>query len=352
MSVRSSRVLVIAALGETVDAFLLPLRDELVRRGHTVAFGCATEPAGATPGSWFHLPNIRDGWRMIPAALALCRLIRRWRPDIIHLHTPYAVLLGRLCARLMRVRSISVIHGTPLDDPGRRRTAFVVAEALTARMSAATVTLNEPDRRFYEAIGVRDLTVAPSGGGGVRRLTSPRRAAGGCSVVYVGRLARSKGLDDLVAACRIVRAGHPSLELVLVGEALASDDRWEPDDEAWVRCVGYQPDPSSYLSDAGCYVSLSLREGWGVSVAEAVLAGVPAVVSDNRGHRQIAKSASEWVTTVPSRSPRDAAAAVAQVLQRGGAMSSGAENQRQELMDDWSPQRNACFHADVCERVL
>ena len=59
-----------------------------------------------------------------------------------------------------------------------------------------------------------------------------------------------------------------------------------------VRLLGYRNDMEDVLQSADCFAFPSKREGLGIAAVEALLCGVPLIVSDNRGTREYAKNKS------------------------------------------------------------
>jgi glycosyltransferase EpsD len=54
-----------------------------------------------------------------------------------------------------------------------------------------------------------------------------------------------------------------------------------------VEIIGKVFDTRPYIVRAGIGSSVSIREGFGIAVAEEMLCGLPVVLSDNRGHREL-----------------------------------------------------------------
>ncbi|WP_435011536.1 glycosyltransferase family 4 protein [Tundrisphaera lichenicola] len=100
---------------------------------------------------------------------------------------------------------------------------------------------------------------------------------------YVGRLAPEKGLDALVDAWPIVRAGHPEARLTLVGEGPE-----RPGLEARIARLGLMgsvelagavADPSEILRSSDLFVLPSREEGMSIALLEAMVLGIPSVAS-------------------------------------------------------------------------
>ncbi len=114
-----------------------------------------------------------------------------------------------------------------------------------------------------------------------------RAAAGSFDIVYVGGLSVVKGVPLLIDAVR--RLDRPDLRLVLVGgwgtrgmrrfvqRACAED----------ARIVVQPGDPLPHLQRAALYVHPSYEDGFGYAPVEALACGVPAIVSENTGMKEL-----------------------------------------------------------------
>ncbi len=106
------------------------------------------------------------------------------------------------------------------------------------------------------------------------------------TVLFVGRVTRSKGQLELVAAYARFRADFPGeSRLVLVGRHGGADDPYMAELSAFiarrpvagVEIAGLVTDEAlrRHYAEADLYVSLSQHEGFGVPLVEAMVAGVP-----------------------------------------------------------------------------
>ena len=110
--------------------------------------------AGLGDGSCFQtwwLPSIRAV--TCGAVLALTRLFRQRQPDLVHLHSSKAGLLGRVAAKLSGVPAVFTAHGWAFTEgaSAARRQLAVWAERLAAPLSAPL----SPSRQYDRALAAR-----------------------------------------------------------------------------------------------------------------------------------------------------------------------------------------------------
>ncbi len=117
------------------------------------------------------------------------------------------------------------------------------------------------------------------------------RRSGVPLIGYFGRLKKYKGVDQFIRAAALVRASHPELHLVIVGEG---DDRprlermtVELGLQQIVTFTGYVPETRKVelLQEMWFGVTTSSKEGWGLTVLESNACGTPVIASDVPGLR-------------------------------------------------------------------
>lgn len=132
------------------------------------------------------------------------------------------------------------------------------------------------------------------------------------SIIFVGRLSKDKGLEDLIEAFKILRKKHTKIKLIIIGDKssdygkklidrVAGDKTIKKD----VSFVGFQSNDvlaeSYYNSDIA--VIPSHYEPFGIVALEAASHGLPIVVSDVGGLREIVDKLGMGKTT-PPKDPR------------------------------------------------
>lgn len=238
--------------------------------------------------------------RDLRALVALIRLTRAFRPDIVHTHTAKAGLLGRTAALLSsRPRPIVVhtYHGHVLRcyfGPLKSR-MFRYLERALARVSdrligVSSATVDElvelgvasrskfvvvPLGLELEAFLALDLEPDP----GFRR----ELGAGPDDVLftYTGRLVPIKRPDTMLRALAIARSGGAAVRVVVVGDGTMRPELEKLARELGcadaVRFLGYRRDLPRIAAASDAALLTSDNEGTPVALIEAAAAGRPAV---------------------------------------------------------------------------
>lgn len=106
--------------------------------------------------------------------------------------------------------------------------------------------------------------------------------------IFIGRITRDKGVNELFAATRSLMAEKKDVYLLLVGSMEKSElvdgelYQWTQDEPRVIYC-GYTNEVEKYLAASDVYLLPSYREGFGSAVVEAEAMGVPVIVSDIPG---------------------------------------------------------------------
>lgn len=192
-----------------------------------------------TPGEAASGNALLREWRDISAhADAIESLVRQWRPDIIHAHSP--VLNAMAAQRVARRHGIPLIYeirafwedaavGNGTGTEGSPRywlTRQLETHAVRAADAVAVICEGLRSDLVARGIDSNKITVSPNGvdldqfGAPVPRdpaLTAKLGLEGADVVGFIGSFYDYEGLDDLIAAMpRLVRA-RPRAKLLLVG---------------------------------------------------------------------------------------------------------------------------------------
>lgn len=132
---------------------------------------------------------------------------------------------------------------------------------------------------------------------------------GGPVVLFLSRFDSTKGLDQLIPAFADVRSRVPQVHLILAGEGhpsiVSKIDEWirEHGLDNYVLRPGFlnDEDKAAALALTDIVVQPSYSENFGISVAEAMMAGVAVVVTVSSGISDIVQRSSAGLVVQPRR---------------------------------------------------
>ncbi|HAP27931.1 MAG TPA: glycosyltransferase family 1 protein [Achromobacter sp.] len=253
------------------------------------------------------IPMTRSGkhpLQELGTLLALVRLFRRLRPDVVHLVTIKPVLYGGIAARLTRVpgmvAAISGLGFVFLSNSLKMRLVRAVVARLyrvaLGHPNSRVIFQNANDRDLLKSLGaVREDQVVIIRGAGVdlnAYRPTPEPPAPPVVVTMVARLLRDKGVQEFVLAAKLLRERGVPVTMQLVGGLDAGNptSATQADVDAWqedgcVQALGERSDVAALYAAAHIAVLPSYREGLPKSLIEAAACGRAVVTTDVPGCR-------------------------------------------------------------------
>lgn len=253
---------------------------------------------------------------------ALYRLMRRLRPDLVHLVTIKPVLYGGLMARLAGVPAVVAAIsglGTVFVDSGGLRAWLRRGIERLYRLALGhpniKVIVQNPDDRAWllEMRVVDEADINLIKGSGVRLEDYPLcPEPGGVPVVTMAaRLLKDKGVVEFVEAARLLKSRGANARFWLAGAPDPDNPTSVTEDEvsAWgkvglIEPLGFRKDVAAVFARSHLIVLPSYREGLPKVLIEAAACGRAVVTTDTPGCRD-AIVPGETGLLVP---PRDAPA--------------------------------------------
>ena len=234
----------------------------------------------------------------LKAFFGIYRLMLSERFHIVHTHTSKAGVLGRLAGRLAGVpASVHTFHGNIFEGffGPVASSLFLLLERAMAKFTDRFVAISrrnlsyfvrrgiapwEKFRLIYNGVDLERFRPVDKG--------AARRALGlsqGPVVGTVAALVPVKGLEYLLEAAHIVRSEVPEVVLTIAGGGALEGTlrRRAKDLGVEVRFLGPRKDVSLVLSALDVFVLPSLSEGMGLSLMEAMAAGLPVVATEVGG---------------------------------------------------------------------
>lgn len=256
-----------------------------------------------------------DGARSIPAAtLRLTRLVRQSGANLVHTNHLLDHVLGGTAARLAGVPVIRTLHYV-VAPPGERdagpragleRSLSAAANRWLADHFIAVSEAVAEAHTGFSNVPPERVTVVHPGLHVQRWVREPRpeelrriRVELGLEGAYpvlvnVGRLRPVKRQDRLVALMGQLVRERPFARLLIVGEGICRRrlERSIRDRglESHVHLLGQRSDVREILGVSDIFVSTSDREGFGLALVEAMLAGLPVICTLTRAFTEILDS--------------------------------------------------------------
>jgi glycosyltransferase involved in cell wall biosynthesis len=308
------KIVVVGSLAWSLVNFRGALLGALAARGHEV-IACApdedaeVETALAGLGvAYRRIPMKRASLSPIGDLVTLMRLVglmRSERPDVVLAYTQKPIIYAGLATRIAgHARFHAMVSGlghafSEGGGPWRAVLRWVVALLfkLAVRRANSVIVFNRDDRAEMMRHGIISArhNVVQVPGSGVNTERFPWRPLDRGTPVFllVARLMRDKGLEEYVAAARIVKAMAPNVRCRLLGPFDANPTGIKPAEvEAWdaegiVEYIGETRDVAPHMAAATVIVLPSrYREGLPRTLLEAMSTGRAIITTDAPGCRE------------------------------------------------------------------
>jgi len=305
----------------------------------------------------------------LQAMIAVAKIYRRERPDIVHHVAIKPILIGGLASVFASPKSIvNAIVGMGY---------IFTSDSLISRSARPLIRLgfrlflNPPGSKvvfennddltdFVETGAVRKQDAVLIRGSGVEpdqyRLADDRHLPP--TTIFVARLLWDKGVSDLIEAIRLLQQRGVAGRFIIVGDTdpgnpASIDTRtiaeWKK--EGLAEFLGYRSDISTLLSQSHIACLPSHREGLPKSLLEAMAAGLPCVTTDTPGCREAVRDEDNGLL-VPVRSPFHLANALERLILdeevREKMGRRGKERIQQEFSTEIVVNQTLELYAEVC----
>ena len=323
--------------------------------------------------TWHELPLKRgaiDPFGELKLLFACLGLIRRLKPDLVHLVAMKPVIWGGMASRLLRVPA--VVHAITglghvfIRTDLRARLLQALLKSLYRfalnHPNSRAIFQNPDDRRLFfdQALVEPRRTIMIRGCGVDMALFRPEpEPAGEPLVMFPARLLGDKGVHEFVAAARQLKREGSAARFVLVGRT-DMDNPTAVDEatvQSWVRdgaveWWGYIDNgmPAT-LNRAHVVCMPSYREGLPRGLIEAAACGRPIVTTDVPGCREVVRHGENGLL-VPVRDAAATASAIRRLLQDGDLRRRFGQRGREIAVGEFSVERFVAESLAVYRAVL
>lgn len=296
---------VITGLGQGgAERVVCDLADQMHQRGHSVKIAYLTGDVFTKP----RCPeielikiNLNSLWLFPLAYIKLSKVIRIFKPDVVHSHMVHANIFTRLVRITTPIKKlICTAHNS--YEGGRLR---MLAYRLTHNLADLTTNVsNEAVQAFIEKKAVPDSDIITTYNGiDLSRFFYNSEAKNkilnelnininSYLILAVGRFSEQKDYPNLLHAFKILKNKCiGDIKLIIAGDGELRSEIEKIIDELDLKqdiyLLGRRSDISDLMSAADLFVLSSKYEGFGLVVAEAMACRCPVVATNSGGVSEV-----------------------------------------------------------------
>lgn len=265
-----------------------------------------------------HISLIKDLcslWRII-------KVFKNEKPIMVHSMTPKAGLLCMLAAWLTRVpKRVHTFTGLIWPtSTGIKRKVLILTDKITCACATHIIPEgNGVKNDLQRCVTKKQMKVLGYGnvrGVDMQRLSHRPEIVHGAeklkdtstfTFIFVGRIVKDKGINELVNAFEEIHIKYPETKLLIIGKY---EEDLDPISEASHQSITknnaviapgpkYGDELISYYAASDCFILPSYREGFPNTVLEAGAMGLPCIVTDINGSREIIEDGKNGLVVPP-----------------------------------------------------
>lgn len=292
-------------------------------------------------------------FRDLMSLMRMISVFREEKPFMVHSMTPKAGMLCMLAAWITRVpRRVHTFTGLVWPtSTGLKRRILMATDWLTCACATHII----PEGKGVMNDLQNHITKKPMkvlGYGNVRgvdmekfsRRTEVEEKAKGIkkegifTFIFVGRIVGDKGINELVSAFAELHKKYEKTRLLLVGrfekelDPLKAETLNVIDKHISIESLGpkYGDELLAYYAASDCFVFPSYREGFPNTVMEAGAMGLPSIVTDINGSREIIIDGKNGVI-IPSKDVEALYHAMEEMITNSDKTKEYADNAREMI---------------------
>jgi len=319
---KKKKVLFVATVDSHIELFHLPYLKMFKDKGYEVHVATNTDKKIQYCDKKHKISIERNPFKLnnLKAIRELKKNVNAEKFDIIHCHTPMGGVVARLAAKKARkhgTRMIYTAHGFHFfkGAPLKNWLLFYPVEKYLAKYTDTLITINTEDfERAKKKFGKRCKDIHMIDGIGVdfsrfdKKMSNlerkKKRAELGIKntdfvIIYAAEVSKRKRQIWLLDRLKNYLKSNKTVHVILVGKDSLSGLCHEYvkmnglGDQ--VHILGFRKDIVELYKISDMSISAASQEGLGLNMVEALYCGLPVIMSDNRGHREISAQKIEGI---------------------------------------------------------
>ena len=223
------------------------------------------------------------------------KLIKKEKPDVVLTYTVKPNVYGGKAAKKTKTPYIANVTGlgTSIENGGLLSSLTLSLYKSGLKKASCVFFQNQKNKAFFESKGIVKGRARLIPGSGVDlnehafELYPPED--GGLRFLFVGRIMRNKGVNELLAAFEEIHAKHPETSLDIIG---GCDENYTEilkaaEDKGGVRYHGRQKNVHPFYTNAHCTVLPSYHEAAPMVFGECRALGIPVISTETSSAREM-----------------------------------------------------------------
>lgn len=289
----------------------------------------------------------------LKSLIKLIGVFRKEKPYMVHSMTPKAGMLCMLAGFLTRVpRRVHTFTGLVWPtSKGLKRRILMATDWLTCACATHVIPegkgvmndlQNHITKKPMKVLGygnIRGVDMEKfSRRPEVEELAKEIKKENIFTFIFVGRIVGDKGINELALAFTDLQKKYDNIRLLLVGKFENNLDPLKPEtlkiinENPCIELLGpkYGDDLLAYYAASDCFVFPSYREGFPNTVMEAGAMGLPSIVTDINGSREIITDGKNGVI-IPSKNTEALYQAMEEMITNTDKTREYADNAREMI---------------------
>lgn len=321
---KMDKVLMLASVASMIDQFNMSNIRLLLDMGYEVHVACNFKEGNTcdgkrigkfqkmlrTMGVWWYQwdcpRTVGSVSRCLRAYRQLWKITGRYHYKWIHCHSPVGSVLARVAAHRRKIPVVYTAHGFHFyrGAPWKNWLLYYPIEKMLAEWTDVLITINKEDYCFAQN-NLRPGRIYRIPGIGIdtkhffrepdsrklfcRKYQIPEDAT---ILLSVGELTDRKNHQAVIEV--LAEINRSDIYYIICGQGILYRKLMEFAERSGIglniRMLGYQENMSWIYGSADIFIFPSMQEGLPVALMEAMAAGLPCIVSDIRGNRDLIDS--------------------------------------------------------------
>ena len=224
--------------------------------------------------------------------LSYRRLLKEEKPDLTLTYTIKPNIYGGFCCRMMRIPYIATVTGlgSTFQKQGIFLKLITTMYRLGLKKAECIFFQNRENREIFEKYHIRGKKSKLVSGSGVnlkRHCFEPYPEDDQVRFLYVGRMMREKGIEELLEAAKQLHDDDTEFALLGYPDEDYQDRLDTYEKEGYIKQLGFDPDVHVYIKNASALVLPTYHEGMSNVLMEASATGRPVIATNISGCKEI-----------------------------------------------------------------